>query len=132
MVSPHIMGFSQKNWGVKIGVPIIRIIVFWGLYWGPPTLGNYLISITHKPPDSTTKTTSESKRAFKRGVAKFFGYRPPEVDEVWSPQTEHKILKIPPIFNLLKGGLDLKVILPRNPRQRQRASAKTGSSAFRG
>ena len=22
-------------------VPIIRIIVFWGLHWGPPILGNY-------------------------------------------------------------------------------------------
>ena len=22
-------------------VPIVRIIVFWGLYWGPPILGNY-------------------------------------------------------------------------------------------
>ena len=24
-----------------LGVPIIRTIVFWGLYWGPPFLGNY-------------------------------------------------------------------------------------------
>ena len=24
-----------------MGVPIIRTIVFWGLYWGPPSLGNY-------------------------------------------------------------------------------------------
>ena len=23
------------------GVPILRIIVFWGLYWGPLILGNY-------------------------------------------------------------------------------------------
>ena len=23
-----------------MGVPIIRIVVFWGLYWGPPILGN--------------------------------------------------------------------------------------------
>ena len=27
----------------KLGVPIIRTIVFWGLYWGPPILGNYHI-----------------------------------------------------------------------------------------
>ena len=26
-----------------MGVPIIRIIVFWGLYWGTPILGNYHI-----------------------------------------------------------------------------------------
>ena len=23
------------------GVPIIRIIEYWGLYWAPPVLGNY-------------------------------------------------------------------------------------------
>ena len=23
-----------------MGVPIIRTTVFWGLYWGPPILGN--------------------------------------------------------------------------------------------
>ena len=26
-------------------VPIIRTIVFWGLYWGPPILGNYHIRL---------------------------------------------------------------------------------------
>ena len=26
-----------------MGVPIIRTIVFWGLYWGPLILGNYHI-----------------------------------------------------------------------------------------
>ena len=25
--------------------PIIRVIVFWGLYWGPPVLGNYQITL---------------------------------------------------------------------------------------
>ena len=24
-----------------LGVPIIRAIIFWGLYWGPLILGNY-------------------------------------------------------------------------------------------
>ena len=28
-----------------LGVPIIRLIVFWGVYWGPPILGNYHVSI---------------------------------------------------------------------------------------
>ena len=44
------MGVSQ-NWGVPFwGVPIIiiitriRMIVYWGLYWGPRILGNYHIS----------------------------------------------------------------------------------------
>ena len=31
--------------GTFLGVPIIRTIAFWGLYWGPPTLGNYHISV---------------------------------------------------------------------------------------
>ena len=26
-----------------MGVPVINIIVFWGLYWGPPIWGNYHI-----------------------------------------------------------------------------------------
>ena len=26
--------------GTLLGVPITRIIVFWGLYWGPLVLGN--------------------------------------------------------------------------------------------
>ena len=28
------------------GVPIIRTLVFWGLYWGPLLLGNYQIRLT--------------------------------------------------------------------------------------
>ena len=36
------MGVSQ-NYGYLFGGPIIRIIVYWGLYWGPPILGSYQI-----------------------------------------------------------------------------------------
>ena len=35
-----IWGFPKIR-GTLLGVPIIRTIVFWGLYWGPPILGNY-------------------------------------------------------------------------------------------
>ena len=28
-------GGFPKIWGTLLGVPIIRIIIFWGLYWGP-------------------------------------------------------------------------------------------------
>ena len=35
-----IWGFPKIR-GTFFGVPIIRIIVFWGLYWGSPILGNY-------------------------------------------------------------------------------------------
>ena len=36
----HIWGFPKIR-GIILGVPIIRIIIYWGLYWGPPTLGKY-------------------------------------------------------------------------------------------
>ena len=31
--------------GTLLGVPILRIIVFWGLYWGPLILGNYHLGL---------------------------------------------------------------------------------------
>ena len=38
--TPKFEGFPKL--GLQfLGVPIIRIIVFGGLYWGPPILGNY-------------------------------------------------------------------------------------------
>ena len=33
-------GFPKTR-GTILGVPIIRTIVYWGLYWGPLILGNY-------------------------------------------------------------------------------------------
>ena len=42
-VSPN---WGSLTWG--LGVPIIRIMVFWGLYWGPPILGNYHRGIMEK------------------------------------------------------------------------------------
>ena len=36
-------GFPKIR-GTFLGVPIIRIIIFWGLYWGPCILGNYQMS----------------------------------------------------------------------------------------
>ena len=33
-------GFPEIR-GTILGVPIIRIIVYWGLCWGPLILGNY-------------------------------------------------------------------------------------------
>ena len=35
------MGVPQNEWHPFGGVPIIRIIVFWGPYRGPPILGNF-------------------------------------------------------------------------------------------
>ena len=31
--------------GTFLGVPMLRIIVFWSLYWCPPTLGNYNMAV---------------------------------------------------------------------------------------
>ena len=38
------MGFPKIR-GTLLGVPIVRIIVHWGLYWGPLILENYHISM---------------------------------------------------------------------------------------
>ena len=38
-----IWGFPKIG-GTFLGVPAIRTIVFWGLYWGPLILGNYHMS----------------------------------------------------------------------------------------
>ena len=39
-----IWGFPKIR-GTILGVPIIRTIIFWGLYWGPIILGNYHFAI---------------------------------------------------------------------------------------
>ena len=39
-----IWGFPKIT-GTFFGVPILRIIVFWGLYWGSLILGNYHIPL---------------------------------------------------------------------------------------
>ena len=49
-----------KIMGTFLGVPIIRIIVYWGLYWGPPILGNYQMSKTICMPQTFTAITTQS------------------------------------------------------------------------
>ena len=34
-------GFPEIRGTFRLGVPIIRTVVFGSLYWGPPILGNY-------------------------------------------------------------------------------------------
>ena len=41
-----------------MGVPIIRTIVFWGLYWGPSILGNYHIGMVEKKMETNYLTTN--------------------------------------------------------------------------
>ena len=46
MVEPSKVKWGfPKIMGTILGVPIIRIIVFWGLYWGSLILGNYQIPL---------------------------------------------------------------------------------------
>ena len=39
----YIIWRFPKIRGTFLGVPMIRTIVYWGLYWGPLILGNYHI-----------------------------------------------------------------------------------------
>ena len=43
-----IWGFPKIR-GTLFGVPIIRNITFWGLYWGPLILGNYHLLLNKTP-----------------------------------------------------------------------------------
>ena len=83
--NPYIihMGVSQ-NWGYYSKVPIITIIVFWGLYWGPLVLGNYYIYVytyhynspnIHSPPPPSAPARQEE---CLRSVARSFQDRPVE------------------------------------------------------
>ena len=40
----HVGGWFPKIRGTFLGIPIIRIIVFWDLDWDPPIWGNYHVS----------------------------------------------------------------------------------------
>ena len=40
--------------GTLLRVPIIRTIVYWGSYWGPPPLGNYHTLSTQTTPKEIT------------------------------------------------------------------------------
>ena len=51
IVATHKWGFPKIK-GTFLGVPIMRAIVFWGLYWGPLILGNYQIEDPQCGPPS--------------------------------------------------------------------------------
>ena len=48
LLSESIWGFPKIR-GPFLGVPIKRTTVFWGLYSGPPILGNYHITWSYNP-----------------------------------------------------------------------------------
>ena len=47
-----IWGFPKIR-GTFLGVPMMRTIVYWGLYWGSLILGNYPIGIMQKTMENT-------------------------------------------------------------------------------
>ena len=59
-----IYGGFPKIRGTLLGVPMIRILLSWGLYWGSPILGNY--HIVHKgfPPYSNLTSVLNSNPDF--------------------------------------------------------------------
>ena len=61
-----IWGFPKIR-GTILGVPIIRIIVFWGLYWGSPILGNYHLEVgrSGRLSDSWSCAGQEDNTALK-------------------------------------------------------------------
>ena len=44
-IQENIFGEIPKNRGTFLGVPILRAIVFWGVYWGPLVLGEHHLGI---------------------------------------------------------------------------------------
>ena len=46
IAGPFRCGGLPKITGIVLGVPIRRIIVVWGLYWGHPLLGNYHVAVS--------------------------------------------------------------------------------------
>ena len=48
-------GFPKIR-GTILGVPIIRILVYYGLYWGPFILGNYQVEGTTRLPGKAKRT----------------------------------------------------------------------------
>ena len=68
----------DKTWGVPkirgtiLGVLIIRIVVYWGLYWGSPTLGNYHLPVfmaAHMHADKTCPHLGRHATSAQRKLA---------------------------------------------------------------
>ena len=51
------LGFRiSRNFGYRAGVPRVRNLVFWGLCWAPPVLGNYHILKPCLPPPPNSES----------------------------------------------------------------------------
>ena len=69
-----------------LGVPIRRIIVFWGLYWGPLIMGNYHIGIAEIMFQHSVLRTS---KIWFRMMRSHFGH--PQVDGLSSDNIQEDI-----------------------------------------
>ena len=50
--------------GPSLVVRIIRVIVFWGLFWGPPVLGNYNFCLEAKSAGLSDRTAALAKKFY--------------------------------------------------------------------
>ena len=66
-------GGFRKSGGTFLGVPIMRIRVFWGLYWGPPILGSFHIASRPSllPLQKTTQTCVQLSAAVGLATAAY-------------------------------------------------------------
>ena len=55
-------GFPKIR-GTFLGVLIIRIIVYWGLYWGPLILGNYHLGFRVSCSNAAVETPPQTRCA---------------------------------------------------------------------
>ena len=69
-------GFPKIR-GTLLGVPIIRIIVFWGLYWGPLILGNYQIRRKQDEPQFHVDDHVECKMQMLKRIVFSWARHPP-------------------------------------------------------
>ena len=53
--------------GAIVGVPIVKIVVFWGLYWGPLIYGNYHVSNPNGYPVSSAPPSTCKGSVFEQG-----------------------------------------------------------------
>ena len=61
-----------KIWGTLLGVPILRILVYWGLYWGPPNFGKLPYELQSRlqvgESDWPCRGKRELENTFLRGI----------------------------------------------------------------
>ena len=65
-----VLGGSPYITGTILGVPILRITIFWGLYWGPPYLGKLPLGGSGRPKRSGNNGAEGLGQLRVRGIKK--------------------------------------------------------------